>query len=174
MHTLAGLVATFPFCSQLILEMFLPANECVLKSFHGFRYLAMTFVNEAISPSDMQKYGLDEGPYTYHNWTRDAERNYYLLGEVSGNTAYGDEYLGRFDLFVDGQLYNVILRPGFISRSFDDTPFIVSWDELQLIYPKPATEDADIIAILKEALTVYGYRGRLKQNIDKLRVHFSF
>jgi hypothetical protein len=134
----------------------------------------MTFANEVISPSDMQKYGLEEGPYTYRSWTRDTERNYYLLGEISGNTAYGDEYLGRFDLFVNGQLYNVTLKPGFISKSFDDSPFIVCWDELQLIYPKPESKDVHIIAILKEALSVYGYRGRLKQNASQLHVHFKF
>jgi len=134
----------------------------------------MSFVNEVISPFDIEKYGLNEGPYTYQSWTRDSERDFYLLGEIGGNSAYGEEYLGRFDLFIDGNLYNVTLKPGFISKSFDDNPFVVKWDELRLLYPQPVIENSHIIAILKEALTVYGYRGRLRQDANKLIVRFAF
>ncbi|MFM1800044.1 MAG: hypothetical protein RLZZ117_2322, partial [Cyanobacteriota bacterium] len=54
----------------------------------------MAFTNEVVSDADIDRYDLPFQKGEGRWWTRDAERDYYLWGGLSGNPAYGTELEG--------------------------------------------------------------------------------
>jgi hypothetical protein len=121
----------------------------------------MAFKNEVVSDDDIDRYQL---PFTKGEgrwWTRDAERDYYLWGGLSGNRAFDDTREGRFYLYVDETLYFFLLCPGSNSKSLKENPYIVQWKSI--LYAEPEISEANsfrtIVGILKEALLVFGLHG---------------
>jgi hypothetical protein len=133
----------------------------------------MAFRNELISESDSERFGFRMN-FGYQYWTRDSQRDYYLRGGIDDRTAYGEMYLGRFDLYINGVTYNIVVKPGVGSVSFDDKPFLILWDELCSMHPSPQDSSSFVLNILKEALTAYGYFGQLQQDHSNLLVRFNF
>ncbi|AIC09441.1 hypothetical protein [Xylella fastidiosa] len=115
-------------------------------------------------------------------WTIDRERNFYLYGGATGNQAYEDIIYYRFYLYLNEFKFMVKLEKGQGSLNFDDNPNFVVWNKIISIElmphdqvsplkglpnlawetpdtPQPLLENYSLnqfIAILKEALTVYG------------------
>ncbi|MFN9545511.1 MAG: hypothetical protein ACK6AD_00350 [Cyanobacteriota bacterium] len=136
----------------------------------------MAFNNEVVSDADIDRYNLPFQKGGLRWWTRDAERDYYLWGGLSGNPAFDDVLEGRFYLFVDGQIYGFILRPGKFNTSVTSIPFVVRWEKVQYIIPEPKShrKSKKLISILKEALTVYGLHGERSVRNIYTRVEFKF
>jgi hypothetical protein len=143
------------------------------------RISIMGFVNEVVSDEDIERYGLPFKKGSGRYWTRDAERNYYLWGGIGGNTALGEQVLGRFSLFCNGILFKINVIPGIGSRKLNETPYVVTWDSIQSIQ-QDRTDDCNeigtswIINILKEALECYGEDGEENRHVRKLLIKFGF
>lgn len=122
----------------------------------------MGFVNEVVSDDDIDRYGLPFRKGSGRYWTRDAERDYYLWGGKSGNPALGEQRIGSFYLYIDGQALHVKLKPGHGSIRYSDSPFIIRWDSIISVDPslRSPSEQDRVISILREALAVYGDDGR--------------
>jgi predicted RNase H-like HicB family nuclease len=119
----------------------------------------MAFVNVRIT-----KEMIDQGIVNHKEgrfFTYDAERNCYLWGGVFGNHAIDLEYLGRFDLVVNGKVFDIKIIPGEGSMTYADSPYIVEWDSIREISPADlhGMKREEVIALLKEALLVYGSDG---------------
>lgn len=136
----------------------------------------MAFTNEVVSDADIDRYDLPFQKGEGRWWTRDAERDYYLWGGLSGNPAYGTELEGWFYLHINGQTYTLQLRPGNFSTSLRDNPYHVQWLEILRIIPAPESAQMrkSLVAILKEALNEYGLYGEPKKWPVSIQVHFSF
>jgi len=121
----------------------------------------MSFKNEVASDEDIDRYNLPFPKGGGRWWTRDAERDYYLWGGLSGNLAFDDMQEGWFSLYADGMTYSVTIMPGTSSQSLKESPFIITWKKILQITPEiePPGHREYIIQILKEALTAYGYDG---------------
>jgi hypothetical protein len=136
----------------------------------------MAFKNEVVSDADIDRYNLPFQKGDGRWWTRDAERDYYLWGGLSGNPAYGTDQEGWFYLYVDGNLHTFLLLPGEFSSSLKDTPYIICWDQILRIIPDPTSlvEEQKLVSILKEALTEYGLYGQKTMWPIETRVSFTF
>jgi hypothetical protein len=136
----------------------------------------MAFKNEVVSDDDIDRYQL---PFTKGEgrwWTRDAERDYYLWGGLSGNRAFDDTREGRFYLYVDGIIYWVKLLPGKGSESLKESPYVISWKTIARIEPQIVDQvfASRFIDLLKEALVVYGYEGQDDGWVKNAKVVFEF
>jgi hypothetical protein len=136
----------------------------------------MAFVNEVVSDADIDKYKLPFAKGGGRYWTRDAERDFYLWGGLSGNPAYGEMTQGHFCLFIDRQLLRISLVPGNGSMKYSETPFIVSWRSIIGIEPTDlgGVGEDRIVSVLKEALHTYGDDGETNQYARDLCVVFEF
>jgi hypothetical protein len=147
----------------------------------------MPFVNEFISKSDIEKYGLDkiyfdlnpsqtELPSSFNpHWTIDRERDIIFRQIRAANPARDGEHWIEFCLDVAGKKIFVKIDRAHGSKSFNESPYLIAWDRIIDIYPLDI-EDNDIHKIhgmLKEALTVRGYDGARKQ-IPNTTVTFNF
>ena len=145
----------------------------------------MAFVNEYVSDEDVEKYGIaqlrDELHFDYARrcdweWTRDRERDAYLIQR---------SHLGRdFEpevwlLYEKGRYCAVMLHRGGGSKSYSEQPYRRLWHfkgfcDAWLRCPVPAEEEQpQVIQLLKEALTAYGYAGMRKQ-LPETIVSFNF
>lgn len=136
----------------------------------------MSFKNEVASDEDIDRYNLPFPKGGGRWWTRDAERDYYLWGGLSGNLAFDDMQEGRFFLYVKGKTYWVKLLQGKGSESLRESPYIIKWDSLARIEPTISEPDkyAQITGILKEALIVYGYEGQDDNWVKNAKVVIDF
>ena len=136
----------------------------------------MAFKNEVVSDADSDRYNLPFQKGDGRWWTRDAERDYYLWGGISGNLAYDTVQEGRFYLYTDGEIHGFILRPGKFSGSLKTNPYIVCWESIIHIIPEPDStqQEKQLVVILKEALTVYGLHGEIKAWPLETQVQFKF
>lgn len=68
----------------------------------------MAFRNEVVSDDDIDRYNLPFPKGGGRWWTRDAERDYYLWGGITGNPAYESQEYGVFSLYI--QKYSIGLN----------------------------------------------------------------
>ena len=136
----------------------------------------MAFNNEVVSDADIDRYNLPFQKGDGRWWTRDAERDYYLWGGISGNLAYDTVERGRFYLYTEGEIHGFILRPGKFSASLKEIPYIVCWDGISRIIPEPNSDQQEkqLIDILKEALIEYGLHGEKNAWPIETLVKFNF
>jgi hypothetical protein len=136
----------------------------------------MAFKNEVVSDEDIDRYNLPFPKGGGRWWTRDAERDYYLWGGLSGNLAFDDVQEGWFYLYVDGTTYWIKLLPGKGSESLRDSPYIIKWNSVARIEPNVSESDKylKLISILKEALVVYGFEGQDDDWVKNPKVVIGF
>jgi hypothetical protein len=136
----------------------------------------MTFINEVVSDEDIDRYGLPFKKGSGRYWTRDAERDYYLWGGLSGNPAYGDETQGRFHFYIDKRLYRIVISPGEGSLSYSESPFRVGWKSLLSVEPSDLRTlgKHNFLSALREALLAYGDDGEGSRHARNLIVSIGF
>jgi hypothetical protein len=148
----------------------------------------MAFVNEYVSQEDIKKYRLDEKflqsnpvykvlPENFKpSWTVDKDRNIYLMGAGMANRARDEEYWIRFLLNCDGKEFFIKLERGEGSKNYSESPYIVVWDKLLSIDPPNlhGAAYADIVSLLKEALSVVGDDGLTNKFAPNCIVKFNF
>ena len=146
----------------------------------------MAFVNEYASDEDVEKYGLKEiwdkyhplrrGDYFYGRkpeWTVDKEENAFLTVLRIGHGEYGNHI--DFLLWKDG----LEVRAGLellddSSGNLNAVPFRRVWGLTNLKCENCSNfSESEIIKILREALTAYGYRGVRNQRPNTI-VEFKF
>lgn len=147
----------------------------------------MPFVNEYVSRSDIEKYGLakayfaanpvqTELPEDYRpHWTIDRERQIILRQMRGSNPARDGDYWIEFNLQMDGKRYFVKVGIGKGSGNLNASPYAVVWSGIVDFYP-PDVDEAErenVLHVLKEALTARGYDGARRQ-IDNTIVTFGF
>lgn len=136
----------------------------------------MAFINEYISLEDRKKYKIDERTlrlnprlkgvlpsfYTPY-WTIDRERNIFMEPNGSWDQLHEEERWFGFRLVIDNDSDFEFKLDYGAGRSveFSENPFYVVWNFKSLneiANPRNLPHD-EVIAYLKEALTVYGYAG---------------
>jgi hypothetical protein len=147
----------------------------------------MAFVNEYISEEDIKKNQLDAQYLKRHpeykaippgfkpQWTINRKENIILQLTARAHQAYVDESWTEFELNWAGKIFLCRLKPGAgESIKFSEVPFIIVWDLIS-IKPDHLHQMAreQVIEVLKEALTVFGYDGARKQ-IPNTIVKFGF
>jgi hypothetical protein len=109
-------------------------------------------------------------------WTRDAERDVYLWGGLSGNPAHGEDINGEFYFHIDGQTLYFVIRPSAGSIKFSESPYRIVW--ASITYVKPSNYGGlhkdRVIALLKDALTAYGRNGRENKYTPCRTISFGF
>lgn len=144
----------------------------------------MAFVNEYVSEEDVEKYELKKlkRSYTHSDWlppgyrftwTIDREREAFFMTVGGGR----EEAPNRLEctFVVQGTDIGVwIDKADESSRSTKDNPFIMVWDLAELFIPQKLNmAREDVIALLKEGLTVYG-AGGIHTQIPNTLVRFKF
>ncbi len=145
----------------------------------------MSFVNEYVSAEDVKRYQLDGiwGKYhpVYggipsnfrHYWTIDSARNIYFKVMNIGREELSGVHTCL--LYLDGEPIKVKVELGDESSgNLNDQPFIIVW-HLVGVWPSKidAVSNKEMIEILKEALTVFGYSGARRQ-VPNTVVKFKF
>lgn len=136
----------------------------------------MAFVNEVVSDEDIAKYNLPFKPGAGRYWTRDRVRDSYLWGGILDRFAYGYEQEGQFDFYLKGTLLRLTLDMGRGSSSFQDSPYRIIWNKVTHIQPFDlgGLNKRDVLSLLKTALTVYGYDGRMNKFAQVRQIDFNF
>ncbi|MFN7678157.1 MAG: hypothetical protein ACK5QW_06110 [Cyanobacteriota bacterium] len=135
----------------------------------------MAFKNEVVSDEDIDRYHLPFPKGEGRWWTRDAERDYYLWGGLTGNRAFDPEQEGKFFLYTGGFVYHVALRPGERREDPSSGQVILRWNELLSLRPEASGGDKNrVLDVLREALVVYGSDGRRNIFCPDFRVLFGF
>ena len=136
----------------------------------------MAFINEIISDADVEAYGLELQRGMGHWWTRDKERDLYLLGGIGGNPLWDQEVHGRFDLYIAGATIKFALSPGKWSQNWHVKPYVIVWDALVSIEPDDCggLQRQQVIDLLKEALIAYGRDGMENRNTPDRIVRYCF
>lgn len=147
----------------------------------------MAFVNEYISEKDTKKYKIDDSVFKYNPllskdalpsdwkpmWTVDKVRGDFFIRMNVGREELSNRVTCMF--FYNGHEYKIeIDNLGDGKLKFSDTPYLIIWG---LVKITPLSEGSfshkELIASLKEALTIYGYGGIRKQ-IPNTIVKFTF
>ncbi len=136
----------------------------------------MAFTNEVVSDADIDRYDLPFQKGEGRWWTRDAERDYYLWGGLSGNPAYGTELEGKFYLYVDGEIHLFILLLGQPAVQVGRQSCFRVWAAISRIVPELPTliQEEKLVEILKEALQTYGIDGQDDAWTNDVKVEFRF
>jgi hypothetical protein len=146
----------------------------------------MGFVNEYVPEADIEKYDLrgiwdkyhplKKGRYYGGNqpeWTIDREINVFLMLLDIGRGAHGNRK--KFLLWWDGD--HIVTELDLVDGSsgdLDANPFMRVWNLVRVILPSSLKEKRELVLrLLKEAVTVYGYRGVRKQ-LPNTVVEFKF
>ncbi|MGD8913895.1 MAG: hypothetical protein PVI97_05450 [Candidatus Thiodiazotropha sp.] len=137
----------------------------------------MAFINEYATDEDIKKYDLNGIWDQYHP----ARKGKYYLGQRPSFTIDRQRNFffkilrsGRFDesnrktalLWVNGR--HIVIELDYIdvlnSKGLKSDPYRIRW-ELAGYHPQPGGQESkkQIMAILNEALNVYGYSGARKQ-----------
>lgn len=146
----------------------------------------MAFVNEYVSEEDIKAYKLDE-IWLEHNviyrktgvpshvrlhWTVDRDRSAYLMRVGGGGY---DQDFTDWVLHLHGKRMNVRLTmPGEGSKNFKEQPYRIVWDLVRIHPELPEMIKQEVVQILKEALTAYGYAGARNQAPGITVVEFKF
>lgn len=142
----------------------------------------MVFVNEYVSDENILKYDLagvrkkwfcDIPPRFQYVWTFDRERDCYFIPLRSGR----EEFANRTHcvLYFKGRHWDVeILKEPRGSQSATESPYRIIWGLVGIKNSQgESVPREEIIPVLKEALTTYGYRG-VHDQIDNSHVKFTF
>ncbi len=145
----------------------------------------MGFLNEYTSEEDVIQHDLEEMLYEYnpvyrnklpsvfrYTWTIDRNNDVYFfnVGGRPGAPDFGTQYI----LCCQGRRVMVRLRlSGEGSLSYDDVPYIIVWDLLQIKYESESLVRHEIIAFLKDALTTYVDCG-IRSHVLNTIVKFNF
>jgi len=146
----------------------------------------MAFVNEYVSEEDIKKYSLEEDwirrnpqyrpegrPASCRlKWTIDRERNIYFMVVGGGGR---EENFTDCILNWDGKELAVrLVETAGGSKNLNEVPFKIIWD-LEFIRPSQldVVSHQEIVLVLKEVLTVFGYDGARRQ-IPNSVVEFKF
>ena len=136
----------------------------------------MTFVNTEVSETDIARYKLPFPVGRSNYWTRDAERDCYLWGGLGGNPAFGEDFIGKFNFYLAGNLFEVVLLPGEGSRSYSESPYVIYWKKI-LSVRVLSGDTADwnsAIPLFKEALVAFGEDGEKNKYALNREVRFDF
>lgn len=142
----------------------------------------MPFVNEYISEDDLNKSGIEEVWLRYHpiykrtdrerpksfrfSWTVDHERNIYFAILTGPDR---DEHYMTCLLSVKDERVIIYLRlSGDGSNRYSDVPYKRVWE-----LKNNSKYDAELLSILKEALSVYGCDG-IERQVPNTVVEFLF
>ena len=148
-------------------------------------------MNEYISEEDMKRYEMEEKYYSFKpgrrrsggpssayrfNWTIDRDKEVYIYrGKLGSKDDSGHSY---WLLNIAGDSYRVhtVMEQG-CSGNLNDNPFIIVWGLIEVNLYENAfqaiTPNKEMIQVLKEALTAYGYDGIIDQ-VDNTIVNFNF
>lgn len=146
----------------------------------------MAFVNDYAKDGELERFKLREmwdkylPRYKGNYWmgrvpdlTIDRDSNSYLM--ITGSGGEDTPNWKYFLLWLDGFEVKATVKhvPGG-STSFSDNPFRIIWDLVRLDFVSGGDERRDeVIATLRSALSVYGYRGIHRQVLNTL-VEFRF
>ena len=145
----------------------------------------MNFRNEYASDEDVNAYGLNEIWDRYHpfrkgrffggskpDFTIDRANNRFLLALEVGMGESGDEV--KFLLWIQKKEVIARLRQHGGSKDLNDNPFRIKWHLVDLALPQEMVgQQQDVVALLKEALSVRGYWGAQEQRSNTV-VEFTF
>lgn len=146
----------------------------------------MAFVNEFVSEGDIKKYGLDAlwhrwNPFHHgklppgyrHAWTFDRERNAFFIPMASGREEHSNQK--NCVLFWRGIEWQVdVDLVAGSSGMLDEVPFKRVWELARIQHPRGEQVPRDeIVPVLKDALTAYGYWGAHRQMPNTV-VEFKF
>jgi hypothetical protein len=108
-------------------------------------------------------------------WTIDRDRKIYLMGVGSSSQVHEEDPLTRFLLDWNGSQYFIDLVPGRGSMRFSEQPYVVSWNAIRALRPTDlhGRGQAEVVSMLKEALTVLGAAGADGQ-VPNAVVEFNF
>ncbi|MFN9623992.1 MAG: hypothetical protein ACK587_14365 [Cyanobacteriota bacterium] len=153
-----------------------PLQTCQTVSRMSSAPQTMTFKNEVVSDADIDRYNLPFHKGDGRWWTRDAERDYYLWGGLSGNPAFDTEQEGRFYLYVDGEIHLIFLSLAEGSEKMQGNTFIRKWARVLRIIPDPSDiqHETRLIGVLKDALLAYGYDGENDGWCKDISIKISF
>jgi hypothetical protein len=141
----------------------------------------MVFVNEYVSDEDIKKYKLNEIWLKYHpehksvpdhyrhEWTVDRERDIYLKWVSVGREEHSNRL--TFVLYWKGEFITVELDLVGIGRTqkLTERPYRKVWELVGIWPSQPKTaKREEVLAALKEALTVRGYDGARRQIPDTI------
>ena len=146
----------------------------------------MVFVREFVSEEDIKKYDLDgiwdiyhpfskgkRPPGFSHSWTIDREREIFFIPVAAGR----EERSNRMTcvLWWKGTLLAVkIDLAAGSSGNLSDVPFKMVWALVDVHQSDDfVVAREEVIQVLKEALTAYGYRGA-KRQVPNTIVEFKF
>lgn len=153
----------------------------------------MEFRNELISEQDIAAYGLDDRMrsfypwgwragrpvgFVYH-WVVDHKRKIFLLPlgnveEVGPSGRPEPTRKSRWLMQFEGHWITVTLeKAATSSTSFSESPFRMTWKLSDIDKGSfPNQRMTEVLAALREALEVYGYRGAVRQ-VPRTVVHFE-
>ncbi len=136
----------------------------------------MAFKNEVVSDADIDRYNLPFQKGDGRWWTRDAERDYYLWGGLSGNPAYGTEQVGKFYLYFDGRIHLIVIALDKLLTGVSHSSYSRYWRAVERIVPDPIdlSHEASLLDVLKEALQVYGFDGQDDGFAKDKNIRFGF
>jgi hypothetical protein len=136
----------------------------------------MTFVNEVVSDEDIAKYSLPFKPGDRRYWTRDKERDFYFWGRIMGSYVRESPPKGEFHLYIRGVLLEVWLQATQSELPTFITSDMVSWKRISLMRPYDlgGLDRDEVVAILKEALMVFGVNGSPAYSPNRSRVSILF
>jgi hypothetical protein len=139
--------------------------------------MIMTFVNEYATDDDIEKYDLNGVWDKYHparkgkyylgqrpSFTIDRERNIYFKTIRSGRFDESNRKTALLWINERHIIVELIKAGGLNPKGLNTNPFKIRW-ELVGYHPDPGILQSkkQIMAILNEALIVYGYSGARKQ-----------
>ena len=146
----------------------------------------MNFTNEFATPQDIDRYKLKELWNSYHpnskgepflgrqpGITIDRKNDVWLLPINQGIGEYGNRT--TWILYLAGVMVRIDLDlVEGTSQNLDDRPFNMVWNLGYVKMPQDLAHDQrEVLDIVKEAISVYGYRG-VKQQVPETRVVFDF
>jgi hypothetical protein len=138
----------------------------------------MTFINERVSDDDAKKYDFEGLSKTLHTslsnllsrWTIDRDRNVFLIWLGRGQEEFAMQ--NSFLLWIEGQKITISLI-----ESSKGNPFGIgttTWDSLLFTVPQGCKfERAEVVSVLKEALTEFKWPGYGGQVVDHTAI-FNF
>ena len=142
----------------------------------------MAFVNEYVPVLDIKKYDVDNimnmvhprdklPLYFKHKWTIDRDKKCFFIPVATGKEEFSNQHECAF--FLDGHLFSVILNQhGHVDLAVKKGERV--WELVRIEkLSKISLPITEIKELLKEALTVYGYRGVAEQ-LENLTVKFEF
>ena len=149
----------------------------------------MAFVNEYVSEEDIKKYNLVKIWLSQHpgfkregkpppgyrfSWTIDHEREIWFMRIAWGGYERGN--LQTWLLYWKGELVEIELaKPGEGSDGWKEQPYRIVWGvPSHSLNPTSHPDWHEILQVVKEALTVFGYNGVVEQAPGTTVVSFKF